>query len=133
MGAGFLSRLTLALLGGLSLLACGEQASVRPDTADGNSTRPPERKLGTAASEAGSSKQHAAVSRPNVLLYISDTLRADGLARYGNATVETPVIDGLAREGMLFERAYAVSAWTRASIGSILGYLDLPALEDLPE
>jgi len=58
--------------------------------------------------------------RPNVLLYISDTLRADGLGCYGNEVVETPNLDRFAEEGVLYERAYAPSSWTRASMGSIL-------------
>jgi len=57
---------------------------------------------------------------PNLLLYVSDTLRADGLACYGNTIVETPHIDRLAREGALFESALAPSSWTRASMGAIL-------------
>ncbi|MFT5284124.1 MAG: arylsulfatase A-like enzyme [Planctomycetota bacterium] len=57
---------------------------------------------------------------PNVLLYVSDTLRADSLACYGNAIVETPHLDQLASEGVLYEQAFAPSSWTRASMGSIL-------------
>ena len=49
---------------------------------------------------------------PNLLILVADTLRADGLGRYGDTDADTPVLDGLARDGMLFERAYAVSAWT---------------------
>jgi arylsulfatase A-like enzyme len=41
-----------------------------------------------------------------VLLVTIDTLRADRLGCYGRATAETPAIDGLAREGLRFERAY---------------------------
>ena len=58
--------------------------------------------------------------RPNVLVYVSDTLRADGLGCYGNEVVETPHLDQFAEEGALYERAYAPSSWTRASMGSIL-------------
>jgi arylsulfatase A-like enzyme len=57
--------------------------------------------------------------RPNVLLYVVDTLRADGVGRYGSQ-VETPAVDRLSREGTLFKNAFAPSSWTRASIGSIL-------------
>jgi choline-sulfatase len=57
---------------------------------------------------------------PNVLLYVVDTLRADGLSRYGNRAVETPAVDQLAREGSLFVDAQAPSSWTRASIATIL-------------
>lgn len=58
--------------------------------------------------------------RPNFLLYVSDTLRADALGCYGNATVETPTLDALAAKGVLFEKAIAPSSWTRASMASIL-------------
>jgi choline-sulfatase len=58
--------------------------------------------------------------RPNVLLYVVDTLRADALEPYGNTLVETPTAARLAREGVLFERASAHSSWTRPSVASIL-------------
>ncbi|MGH0032853.1 MAG: sulfatase family protein [Myxococcota bacterium] len=58
--------------------------------------------------------------RHNVLLFVIDTLRADALGAYGNPTVETPRIDAFAAEGVLFERAYAPTSWTRASVASIL-------------
>ncbi|MFT7664530.1 MAG: arylsulfatase A-like enzyme, partial [Planctomycetota bacterium] len=57
---------------------------------------------------------------PNVLLYVADTLRADGLGCYGNAVVKTPHLDAFASEAMVFERAFAPSSWTRASMASIL-------------
>jgi arylsulfatase A-like enzyme len=58
--------------------------------------------------------------RPNVLLYVVDTLRADALPMYGNQTVRAPNLQRLAREGQTFDRAYAPSAWTRSSMASIL-------------
>jgi len=61
-----------------------------------------------------------AEQRPNVVLYIVDTLRADGLASYGNARASTPNFDALAREGVLFENAFASASWTRASVATIL-------------
>jgi arylsulfatase A-like enzyme len=61
----------------------------------------------------------AAPGRPNIVLVIADTLRADGLSCYGNAQ-QTPAIDSLARDGILFETAYAQSSWTRPSIATIL-------------
>ena len=42
----------------------------------------------------------------NVLFIISDDLRAGVLGCYGDRLCKTPNIDKLAREGMLFERAY---------------------------
>jgi len=61
--------------------------------------------------------------QPNVLLYVVDTLRADGLTVYGNPAVETPVIDALAEEGIVYEHAFAASSWTRASIATLLSGL----------
>jgi arylsulfatase A-like enzyme len=45
---------------------------------------------------------------PNVLLISIDTLRADHLSCYGYARKTSPYIDGLAREGTRFSRAYTV-------------------------
>ena len=56
----------------------------------------------------------------NVLLITIDTLRADALGAYGNATVETPWIDRLAKEGVRFDRAHAHSVVTLPSHASIL-------------
>lgn len=58
--------------------------------------------------------------RPNVLVYVVDTLRADGLGTYGNAEASTPNFDALAKEGVTFENAYATASWTRASMASLL-------------
>ena len=58
--------------------------------------------------------------RPNVVLFVVDTLRADSLGAYGHPEVRTPAFDRLAAEGTLFERAYAPSSWTRASMASLL-------------
>jgi arylsulfatase A-like enzyme len=59
-------------------------------------------------------------ARPNVVLYVVDTLRADALAVYGNPRVDTPSVDRLAAEGVLYENAYAPSSWTRSSVASLL-------------
>jgi arylsulfatase A-like enzyme len=40
---------------------------------------------------------------PSVLLVTIDTLRADRVGAYGDAAARTPSLDGLARDGMLFE------------------------------
>jgi len=62
----------------------------------------------------------ATAGPPNVLLLTVDTLRPDHLSAYGRAKHETPHIDRLAREGALFENAFADSPWTTASMASVL-------------
>ncbi|HEY4683452.1 MAG TPA: sulfatase-like hydrolase/transferase [Candidatus Acidoferrales bacterium] len=57
---------------------------------------------------------------PNVVLITVDTLRADRLGCYGSKTVPTPVIDALARDGVLFEQAIAQVPLTWPSHAAIL-------------
>ncbi|MFH1278059.1 MAG: sulfatase [Candidatus Eisenbacteria bacterium] len=58
--------------------------------------------------------------RPNVLLVLIDSLREDhlGFAGYGRNT--SPVLDRLAGEGIVFERTYAPSSWTKPSVATLL-------------
>jgi len=49
--------------------------------------------------------------RYNLLVIVSDALRADALSCYGGEA-DTPNIDKLAAEGVLFENAYSNSSWT---------------------
>ncbi len=58
--------------------------------------------------------------RPNLLLVVIDTLRADHLGCYGYGRATSPVLDRLAESGVLFERAYAQSSWTKPSTASLL-------------
>ena len=57
---------------------------------------------------------------PNLLLISIDTLRADHLGAYGRERNPSPNIDALARDGLLFERAYSQSPKTAPSHMSIL-------------
>jgi arylsulfatase A-like enzyme len=59
--------------------------------------------------------------RPNVVLIIIDTLRADALGCYNRSVSDlSPEIDLLARGGVQFTDVTAQSSWTRPSIGSML-------------
>jgi len=49
------------------------------------------------------------MTRPNILLFIADQLRADHLGCYGNTVVQTPSIDALAARGTRFDRFYTAS------------------------
>ncbi len=56
----------------------------------------------------------------NVLLLTTDTTRADHLGALGNESVETPVLDGLAREGILCANAITPSPSTLPAHTSLL-------------
>lgn len=56
----------------------------------------------------------------NVLLITLDTLRADHLGCYGNNTVQTPNIDKLAAQGILFENAFASVSTTLPSHSTVM-------------
>lgn len=65
-------------------------------------------------------RTRASPERPNVVLVLLDTLRADRTSAYGYARATTPHLDALARRGTLFEEADATSSWTWPSTASIL-------------
>jgi arylsulfatase len=50
--------------------------------------------------------------RPNIVIFLADTFRADVLSFYGGALGLTPRIDELARESVRFQRARSVSTFT---------------------
>jgi arylsulfatase A-like enzyme len=56
---------------------------------------------------------------PNVLLLVVDTLRADALGCYGAIPTPSPVLDGLARSGVLFDDCVAPAPWTLPSVATI--------------
>ncbi|MBM3984437.1 MAG: sulfatase [Planctomycetes bacterium] len=55
-----------------------------------------------------------------IVLVVIDTLRADHTSLYGYARDTTPFLRELARESLVFERAYACATWTRPSMASVL-------------
>lgn len=61
--------------------------------------------------------------RPDIILVLVDALRADHVGAYGYERDTTPVLDGLAREGVLFTRAVSASNWTPVSIASMFSGL----------
>lgn len=58
--------------------------------------------------------------KPDVLLVTIDTLRADALGFAGNRGVETPTLDRLASQGVVFENAHAHNVVTLPSHVNIL-------------
>jgi arylsulfatase A-like enzyme len=70
---------------------------------------------------AGGAVWYRLSPRPfNVLLITLDTTRADRLGCYGHSKAKTPVLDRLARQGVLFERAYAPVPLTLPSHATML-------------
>ncbi len=65
----------------------------------------------------------AAGTSHNVLLITLDTTRADRLGCYGYGPARTPHLDGLAREGVRFARAYAPAPLTLPAHASIMSGL----------
>ncbi len=92
LGAGALVRVVVCVfvfcggvLGGVGLLARGEDAS----------------------------------SRPNLLLVVLDTVRADRLSTYGYPRPTSPEIDAFARNAIRFTEFYSTSSWTLPSHASM--------------
>ncbi len=63
--------------------------------------------------------RHFEPNKPNVLLIVLDTLRADKLGCYGYSRETTPHIDAFAQSSTLFENVYAQSSWTFPSHASL--------------
>ncbi len=79
---------------------------------------------------AGRPPQAAPPGAPDVVVVLIDTLRADHLGCYGYERRPTsPVLDGLAERGALFEQAIAQAPWTRPSVASLFTGL-YPASHD---
>jgi arylsulfatase A-like enzyme/Flp pilus assembly protein TadD len=74
----------------------------------------------TAFTTLHAAAQTPAKPAPNVVLITIDTLRADHVGCYGYKQIKTPNIDGLAADGVRFERAFAVVPVTLPSHSSML-------------
>ena len=79
--------------------------------------------LGTAALAATApGLAHTPGRKPNILYIMADDLGYADLSCYGRRDYETPVLDALAGEGMMFTHAYANSAvCTATRVGLITG------------
>jgi arylsulfatase A-like enzyme/Tfp pilus assembly protein PilF len=74
----------------------------------------------TALTALHAAAQTLAKPALNVVLITVDTLRADHVGCYGYKQIKTPNIDGLAADGVRFERAFAVVPVTLPSHTSML-------------
>lgn len=75
----------------------------------------------------GEAPGDSAVRRPNIVLYVVDTVRADRLGVYGYGKPTSPRLDAFAADAVLFENAYAQSSWTRPAVASLFTGLLPPA------
>lgn len=75
--------------------------------------------LAATAGCGGESKSQDPATRPDVLVLLIDTLRADRLGSYGYERPTSPNLDALARSGAVFRSASAQAPWTIPSVSSI--------------
>jgi arylsulfatase A-like enzyme len=57
--------------------------------------------------------------RPNILIYLIDTLRADHLSLYGYSRPTSPRIDAFGHDAVVFTQARAQTSWTRTAVVSL--------------
>lgn len=75
---------------------------------------------GKTAAKAADFKPVAGAGGPNIILIAVDTLRADYLKAYNDsAQANTPAIDALRGDSVLFRNCFAQSSWTKASFATI--------------
>lgn len=86
------------------------------------------RKTGQAENQAGDQAE----KRPNIIFVLTDDHRWDALGVMGNPIIQTPNLDRLAREGLLFRNAYVTTAICCVSRASILSgqYMSRHGIED---
>jgi arylsulfatase A-like enzyme/Flp pilus assembly protein TadD len=101
--------LTLGLAFLLTLIGC--------DGAESTSTTAP---ATTASAPPNPVRDREGPRGPNVVLITLDTVRADALGVYGQTRPTSPVLDRLAREGVLFEQAVSAAPSTLPSHASIM-------------
>ena len=68
----------------------------------------------------GTAASHKNTAPPDVYLITIDTLRADHVHCYGYEAIETPALDGLAKDGIRFTQVFTPSPITNSSHISIL-------------
>ena len=66
-----------------------------------------------------SGSARAASADGPIVIFLIDTLRRDRVSVYGSPRSTTPAAESLAREGIVFENAYSICSWTRASVATL--------------
>ena len=77
-------------------------------------------KLGMLGLALTSARAPGPESRPNVVLIIADDLAWDDTGAFGHPTIRTPNVDGLARGGMRFDRAFVTASSCSPSRSSLI-------------
>lgn len=69
---------------------------------------------------SSATRDSASKTRPNILIYTIDTLRADHASLYGYARNTTPFLKKLGASGIVFDDCQAQATWTKSSIASLM-------------
>ena len=79
-----------------------------------------------------SEKPIAATSKPNIIFLLTDDHRFNALGVMGNPLIKTPQLDGLARRGTLYKKAYVTTSICCVSRASLLSgqYMSRHKIED---
>ncbi len=80
-------------------------------------------------------RRAATAKRPNLVLVIVDTVRADHLSAYGYRRLTSPNLSQLASRALLFRNSYSASTWTLPSTASLMTglYPDQHCVRRLPD
>ena len=62
----------------------------------------------------------ASKNRPNVLIYMIDTLRADHTSLYGYTRETTPFLKRMGAQGLVFDDCVVQATWTKPSVASLM-------------
>jgi arylsulfatase A-like enzyme len=65
-------------------------------------------------------------ARPDLVVFLADTFRADNLTAYGGRAEVTPNLDALAADGLCFLQAWSTAAWTLPAHGTLFSGLYPP-------
>ena len=60
------------------------------------------------------------VERPNVFIWLVDTLRPDHLSVYGYERPTSPQLEEFARDAVVFDNVYSTTTWTMPAVASLL-------------
>jgi len=76
--------------------------------------------LGEDDAHANGTSGRPAQNRPNIVLVMVDTVRADHLDLYGYDEETAPNLTAFAREAVTFRNTFSQASWTRPSVATIL-------------